>query len=128
MGKVTTTIALALLGLFFLNACASGHCRSRKEQKKLVELDAVTTEEKKSKRMMIYKPDGSLQCSMGKKVSAKSMAKQLDGVIIFRSENRSDGMMHIQACGTPTGMINVYEISSDQFEMAKKKGFKEFKK
>jgi hypothetical protein len=56
------------------------------------------------------------------------MSSELNGFTILSSENASDGLMHIQACGTPTGKINIFEIPEDQLEPALKRGFKEFKK
>lgn len=77
-------------------------------------------------RVRVFKYDGSLQCGMGKAVPMAEMAKELAGITIYSQENKPDGLMHIQACGTPTGRANVYEIDKSALEQAKKKGFKEW--
>ncbi len=77
-------------------------------------------------RIKVFKYDGSLQCGMGKAVPIGEMAKELVGITIYSSENKPDGLMHIQLCGSPTGRANVYEIDQSQLEAAKKKGFKEW--
>ncbi len=76
--------------------------------------------------VLVYKPDGSLQCGQGKTISAQEMEKELKGIKVLKRENRSDGMMHIQVCGSPTGMVNVYEISAESLKEAEKRGFKKF--
>ena len=127
MGKV---IALGMLSLFLVG-CASGHCRGQEnltEAAKLKWQDAEELKEQQNKRVKIYKPDGSLQCGMGQALSPKSMSKQLSGVTVFAMKSQQDGFMHIQACGTPTGQINVFEISLADLEKASKAGFKEWKK
>ncbi len=77
-------------------------------------------------RVKVFKYDGSLQCGMGSATPLAEMAKQLAPIKIHSSENKPDGLMHIMACGTPTGRANVYEIDKSSLEEAKKKGFKEW--
>ena len=77
-------------------------------------------------KIKVYKADGSLQCGMGKGVSVSEMAKELAGIKIYTSENKSDGMMRIQVCGSPTGQCNVYEIDRADLEKALAKGFREW--
>jgi hypothetical protein len=77
-----------------------------------------------SDKLKVYKADGSLQCNMGKKIATDVMQKDLGSVKVFSAENKPDGMMHIQQCGTPTGTCNVYEISKNDLDAAKKAGFK----
>lgn len=74
--------------------------------------------------ILVYKPDGSLQCGMGKSITAEDMEKELSGIAVSFREKRSDGLMHIQACGQPTGMVNVYEIPERSLSAAEKRGFK----
>lgn len=84
------------------------------------------SQSKPSERIRVSKPDGSLQCGMGKAVSVEEMKKQLDRIQVFSAENKADGLMHIQMCGSPTGKHNVYEINRADLEKAKKLGFKEW--
>ncbi len=77
-------------------------------------------------RIKVFKYDGSLQCGMGKAIPAAEMQKELEGITVYSAENKPDGLMHIQVCGSPTGRANVYEIDKSSLELAKKKGFKEW--
>ena len=74
----------------------------------------------------VFKYDGSLQCGMGKPISLSDMQKELAGIAVYSAENKADGLMHIQACGTPTGRANVYEIEKAQLDTAKQKSFREW--
>lgn len=80
----------------------------------------------KDSTVLIYKADGSLQCGTARGVSVDEMEKQLAGIKIYSREKRPDGLMHIQVCGSPTGMINVYEIELGELLKAEKLGFKRF--
>jgi hypothetical protein len=100
-------------GLFlFTVGCASGHCRGRK-----------TTGVVSEARVKVFKSDGSRQCAKNSGVKVSDMAKTLQGIPIFSMERSDDGKMRIQACGTSTGQINVYEISEADLEKAKALGF-----
>ena len=76
--------------------------------------------------VLVSKPDGSLQCGMGKAISPEDMEKQLAGIKVISREKRPDGLMHVQVCGSPTGMLNVYEIPATSLKDAEAKGFKKF--
>lgn len=111
-----------------LSACTSGNCRSQKNDaadEKLVAAVAAATTTPAS-HIKVFKYDGSLQCGMGKAISLSDMQKELTGIAVYSAENKADGLMHIQACGTPTGRANVYEIEKTQLEAAKKKSFREW--
>ena len=77
-------------------------------------------------RVKIYKYDGSLQCGMGKTIDPEQMKQELKLIPVYKFESKQDGLMHIQACGTPTGKANVYEIDKIKLSDAKKLGFKEW--
>ena len=79
-----------------------------------------------TKRVRIYKADGSLQCGLGKKVDLGLMAKELVDIQVFSSENKSDGLMRIQLCGHPAGTCNVYEILEEDLIKAQGLGFKKW--
>jgi hypothetical protein len=121
---------LSLTCLFSLAACTSGNCRSHRENspvdEKKIEAQAAQLSSSSQERIRIFKYDGSLQCGIGKPIALSEMAKELGGIKVYSSENKPDGLMHIQACGTPTGRANVYEIDKSNLEAAKKKGFKEW--
>ncbi|MEZ0392579.1 MAG: hypothetical protein ACAH59_10200 [Pseudobdellovibrionaceae bacterium] len=123
MKKWILTLTLILLG------CTSGNCRSQKEQKvdeKKINEAAAQISSNSQSRVKVYKYDGSQQCGMGKSVSLSEMQKELAGLAVYSADNRPDGLMHIQVCGSPTGRANVYEIDATSLEAAKKKGFKEW--
>lgn len=119
-----------VMSVLIVVGCASGNCRSQRgaepvDGKKLAEQSnriSVGTQE----RVKVFKYDGSLQCGMGKAVPVSEMAKELQGITVYSAENKPDGLMHIQLCGSPTGRANVYEIDKSALEEAKKKGFKEW--
>ena len=98
--------------LIFVIGCASGHCRGRK-----------VTGETSAARVLVFKTDGSRQCAKNSGIKPADMAKTMDGIQVLSSESRHDGKMRIQACGTSTGQINVYEISESDLEKAKALGF-----
>lgn len=77
-------------------------------------------------RVKVFKYDGSKQCGMAEATPIDKMQKELKGIKVYSSENLADGLMHIQACGTPTGKANVYEIDKKDLAAAKKLGFKEW--
>ncbi len=113
-------------------ACAEGHCRriaNLENSQKIKQISApgtagVTTEVE-LKRVLVYKDDGSLQCSKKKAKSPQEMAKELQPEVqVFSSSKRSDGLMHIQVCGQKTGQMNVFEILESDLAKAQKKSFK----
>lgn len=77
-------------------------------------------------RVYVYKPDGSIQCEMAKGITPEEMEKELAGIKVYSRENRPDGKMRMQVCGTPTGLVNIYEIPASSLKEAEKRGFKKF--
>jgi hypothetical protein len=80
----------------------------------------------KDSTVLIYKADGSLQCGGARGISIDEMERSLNGIKVFSREKRPDGLMHIQVCGSPTGMVNVYEIPASNLPSAEKLGFQRF--
>ncbi len=121
-------ILVVLPLVFLLGACMSGNCRSQKveggDAKQLAAANAAMVNP--TAHIKVFKYDGSQQCGMGKAISLSEMQKELAGIAVFSAENKADGLMHIQACGTPTGRANVYEIEKTQLDTAKKKSFREW--
>lgn len=126
---------LSLIAVSFMG-CQNRPCREIQHQKEVQKVQGQNENgESMAKSSMsqagtlkvrVYKPDGSLQCEMGKKISLDAMEKQLKGITVYSKSNRNDGLMRIQVCGAPTGNANVYEISQNDLEKALKKGFKEW--
>ncbi|MCC2678877.1 MAG: hypothetical protein K0R29_1453 [Pseudobdellovibrio sp.] len=118
-------LTFACLGVF---ACANQACKIEERKDIVMTGNEKTTSQKKdlTSRVFVYKLDGSLQCEQGGKVSLDTMKKELDGIEVFSSENKHDGMMRIQVCGAPTGFSNVYEIDQKDLEKALKLGFKKW--
>lgn len=114
-----------ILVLLFV-ACSTGHCRRGADQV-LVDVEPEPPsgfEQKDLGSIRVAKPDGSLQCNMREGIALESMAKsQLKGVKILASEKMNDGLMRIQQCGTPTGMLNIYTIPHKDLRKAQKAGF-----
>ena len=77
-------------------------------------------------RVFVGKADGSLQCGMAKGRALEDMEKDLQGIQVFSRSKRPDGKMHIQVCGSATGMLNVYEIPASSLKDAERRGFKKF--
>lgn len=77
-----------------------------------------------SNTVLVFKADGSLQCGQGKGLAIEEMEKELKGIKVLSRDKRPDGKMHIQLCGSPTGMINVFEISEKNLKDAEARGFK----
>jgi hypothetical protein len=111
-------------------ACADGNCREN-DMKKNSATEGTTqavlvASNSTLEKVKVYKYDGSLQCGMGEAVSAEKMKAELKNIKVYSAQNKSDGLMHIQQCGTPTGKANVYEISKNDLAEAKRLGFKEW--
>ncbi|OPY96071.1 hypothetical protein A5906_04955 [Bradyrhizobium sacchari] len=53
------------------------------------------------------------------------MANELTraGLAIVSQKKATDGLMHIQLCGSMTGSVNAYEIASSDFQNALDLGF-----
>jgi hypothetical protein len=141
MGLRTTSLSKTVITggalLMVLVACAEGHCRKTidhpSEPKDVAEsVPPVSAAEatgriakaNEAQHVFVFKHDGSLQCGRGKAIAVDVMEKQLAGITVYSREKKSDGMMHIQACGTITGMTNVYEIAQKDLKKAEAKGFK----
>lgn len=115
-------------------SCTQGHCRRKQDAPgvaKPVEADvpkvsASGPEARPTDRIMVYKYDGSLQCNAGKPISVEVMQKELAGIEVFSARKKPDGLMHIQVCGSITGMSNVYEIAAKDLKKAESKGFKKW--
>jgi hypothetical protein len=130
-------IFLGSIGL--ISACVSnGNCREVAAAKQAADTKAGTTPDNSNKdasmtnvshpqdRVKVFKYDGSLQCKMGTAVSVDDMKKELKTFTVYSSQNKSDGLMHMQVCGKPTGKANVYEVDRKDLAEVKKLGFKEW--
>jgi hypothetical protein len=73
----------------------------------------------------VYKADGTLQCGQGHEVSLATMEKELTGasITVHSRTKDTDGMLHAQVCGAPTGSVNAYQISASDKDKAVKLGF-----
>jgi len=113
-----------------LVACTTGHCR--RDGTKVVDKEVARPsgyEAPDKGTVKVAKPDGSKQCGFAPGLTLEKMAEmQLDGIAIVSSEKQKDGLMHSAACGSSTGMMNVYEISRGDLGAAEGKGFVIFKR
>ena len=125
-------ISSKLLALGAISAtlihCSNTPCKiEERPAEKIQGIEKTMTSDKDlTQRVRIFKPDGSLQCGQGKKTDLSVMAKELQNIQIFSSENKHDGLMRIQLCGHPTGTCNVFEILQADLEKAEKLGFKKW--
>jgi hypothetical protein len=73
----------------------------------------------------VAKYDGSLQCEMGKPVSLDEMEKELRAanIAVQAKAKKADGIQHPQMCGASTGTMNVYRITTSDWEKARVLGF-----
>jgi len=68
--------------------------------------------------LWVYKDDGTLQCDRGKEIPLDEMQKELEalGATVLNAEKRTDCRIIIRVCGAPTGQVNAYEVSEDDWE------------
>ena len=122
-------LLIVLMSLLPLG-CQTGHCRRSQKNIPAVELPASPDGKTASagRQVKIYKYDGSLQCGEGQPIELKEMAQDLEQkkIKIFNMEKKPDGLMHIQGCGSPTGLANVYVISESDLGTATAMGFKKW--
>jgi hypothetical protein len=98
--------------LTVVSACTSGRCRERNVA---------------SQSIFVFKHDGSKQCEKKAGLTAEEMSKQLMDIKVVSKQSKTDGMMHMMVCGSPTGKVNVYEINSADLVKAQQLGFEVFK-
>ncbi|MFN7728055.1 MAG: hypothetical protein ACK5P7_02745 [Bdellovibrio sp.] len=129
---VSSACSILVMGLL-VSACGTGPCKEQRSEastqkpvQATLPMNDVKNTTNPSNRVRIFKPDGSLQCGQGKAIPLAQMQKQLGSIKVFSAVNKMDGLMHIQACGTPTGQSNVYEIDRADLDEAKKLGFREW--
>ncbi len=122
---------LSFIVVLGFTGCTQGHCRRKANapgEAKPVEAvgggDALKAPAQD--RTLVYKYDGSLQCGMGKAIALETMAKELQGIPVLSSVKKRDGLMHIQVCGSITGMANVYEVPAKFLKQAESRGFKKW--
>ena len=117
-------IVCGIIFLMMIVGCSSKPCRI--EDRNETVMAPATDNKDLTKRVFVSKPDGSLQCGMGKKIELITMKKDLDPIEVFSSDSKHDGLMRIQLCGHPTGQNNVYEIAEKDLDQALKLGFKKW--
>jgi len=78
-----------------------------------------------AQRIEVFKPDGSVQCEPDTGTPPETMRAELEtaGITVYDARSASDGMMHIQVCGSPTGRINVFTIDGTALDEAQALGF-----
>ncbi len=78
------------------------------------------------RKIWVTKPDGSQQCAPKSSVLSPALAAQqlkVSGVPVFEFKTGSDGKMHIQKCGAPTGRTVDLEISRNDISRALSLGY-----
>ncbi|HEY8279856.1 MAG TPA: hypothetical protein VIH99_09545 [Bdellovibrionota bacterium] len=100
-----------------------GACTSAQQNSKQWKVKATTASQQK---IWVTKSDGSRQCAPKKGIlTPEKAATQLQGagVVVFQSRAGSDGQMHAQKCGQPTGTTVDVEISRPDIQRALGLGF-----
>lgn len=78
-----------------------------------------------SDTVLVFKYDQSLQCGQaGVETTKDQQQLENSGIAVQCSFKAHDGMMRPQACGRPTGNINVFEIPAEGLATALETGFK----
>lgn len=139
MKRQTFSVSFLFFLMIFIASCASQPCRQLRNPELATQKGVEVSERVQSpsdvpsaksaaneRRVLVAKADGSLQCGVSKGMSPEAMEKELKGIRVFSREKRPDGLMHIQVCGQPTGMLNVYEILEGDLAKAEARGFKKF--
>jgi len=114
-----------VIWFFLFVGCASGQCR--RDGTPLppeAEVKTISEQELENEVVIIGKSDNSLQCGYNVGITMEAMGQELTGVQILKAEKRHDGLMRIQSCGAPTGMMNVYHIYRKDVKKAVKLGYK----
>ncbi|OFZ18259.1 MAG: hypothetical protein A2X94_07415 [Bdellovibrionales bacterium GWB1_55_8] len=78
-----------------------------------------------AERAWVMIPDGSKQCGFESGIEIKSSEVILKkaGIRVEKTQKSTDGMMHIQMCGAPTGAVHGFLIDKSQVAEAEKLGF-----
>lgn len=136
--RILSYIFVVLVCGFVFGGCASRPCR----QPRAPELDLTVKQAPPASgtsatedggalasdnaplKVRVYKSDGSRQCERRGGKSVEATERELAGIPVYHREKRSDGLMHIQVCGSPTGIINIFEIDSSNLKQAEERGFK----
>ncbi len=113
------------VAIFLIGACTTGQCK-RDGTPVLTndEVKTISEQDMANEIILVGRSDQSLQCGYNVGLSLQQMAQELEGIEILRTEKRHDGLMRIQSCGAPTGMMNVYSIYRKDVKKAVKLGYK----
>lgn len=136
--RILSYIFVVLICGILIGGCASRPCRQPRapELDLTVKQDPPTSGTSSSEsggalandnaplKVRVYKSDGSRQCERRGGKSVEATERELAGIPVYHREKRSDGLMHIQVCGSPTGIINIFEIDSSNLKQAEERGFK----
>jgi hypothetical protein len=111
--------------IFIFVGCATGQCK-RDGTPVVADEEAKTISEQElaNEIIVIGKSDQSLQCGYNIGMPITQMAQELEGIQILRTEKRHDGLMRLQSCGSPTGMMNVYFIYRKDVKKSVRLGYK----
>lgn len=73
-------------------------------------------------KVWVIKDDGTRQCDeRNKGMPLDVMQKELEslGAKVHSAEKRQDCIAHIRVCGAPTGQVNAYQISQEDWDEIK---------
>jgi len=85
----------------------------------------VKTSTQSEQKIWVTRADGTRQCGKERPPNPGLIAAQVQGagVIVFQSRSGSDGQMHAQECGAPTGRTVDLQISRTDIQAVMNLGF-----
>jgi hypothetical protein len=93
----------------------------------LKKTEAVKVSVNRSETVWVGKPDGAQSCSPDSGISLAQGVKELENahITVLESKKGSDGNVHIQMCGAPTGSLNLFLIPRESVRASQAIGFQE---
>ncbi|MBC7693023.1 MAG: hypothetical protein H7222_14770 [Methylotenera sp.] len=114
---------------FMMTGCTEGQFFSARSQKEApsIAVQQAAHASGSGSSVWIKRTDGGVSCEQDKAQSVEQGKDELvrAGIQVQDSRKATDGKMHAQMCGAPTGSENRYLVTKDQFEKAKALGFTE---
>ncbi|MGZ3733531.1 MAG: hypothetical protein ACXVB9_04590 [Bdellovibrionota bacterium] len=85
----------------------------------------VKTSTQSEQKIWVTRADGTRQCGKQRPPNPGLVAAQVQGagVIVFQSRSGTDGQMHAQECGAPTGRTIDLQISRTDIQAVMNLGF-----
>ena len=131
--RLLSLLATFASGLVAFTGCTEGRSFGTKAQAP-TQKEALSTAVQQASHaagsaesVWIKRTDGGVSCEQDKAQSVEKGKEELTraGIQVQDSRKASDGKMHAQMCGAPTGSENRYLVNRSELEKAKALGFSE---